>query len=400
MQISPLRKLAGWTALDLRSNSRVVMLRIHQLRYLLALVLPALLILAACTPTTSTPPTVTPRTDYKIGLITNAGATIRDGTFNEAAYAGAVLAGRDYGINVAYQETIEDKDYATAIAKMIADGRNIVITVGFQMIPQTIEAAKANPKVFFIGIDQDVPDAPSNFVGVNFREDQGGFIAGALAGMMTTSKTVGIVAGVKIPPVERFAKGFENGVRYVASEVKVVVEFANSFSSIDEGRSLANRLIEQNVDVLFGAGGLTGSSAIAYAAGQQKFVIGVDSDEFRTTFREGKQANAEYILTSALKRVDTGVLQVVKSILDGTFKGGTVILGAESCGITYAPFHLAEPKISATVKGRLERIWQALATGQLQTGVAEGSTPPVPLAAGATPEVAANAPKLESCNRN
>ncbi|HRE47326.1 MAG TPA: BMP family ABC transporter substrate-binding protein [Aggregatilineales bacterium] len=359
--------------------------------------------LSACQPSAqpTAQPTVTPRSDYKLGLVTNEGGTINDGTFNELAHKGAALVSRDFGIDFAYRQSQEAKDYATFIEAMIAEGRNIIITVGYQMTEATLAAAEANPKVFFIGVDYTTDKDLKNFIGLQFREDQGGFLAGALAGMMTTSNVVGVVGGIQIPPVERFVNGFTNGAKYVNPAVKVLSVYTTSFADVKQGQDEADKMTKEGADVLFGAGGLTGSTAIVRAAASGAYVIGVDQDEYRTTFGGGKLSNADKILTSASKGVDTGVYAAVESILKGTMTPGTVLLSAANCGITYAPFHNTEAAVPAEVKTRLENIWRALAGGTLETGANDAAAKaPEPLAAGAQPEVKADAPAMSSCVKN
>jgi basic membrane protein A len=359
----------------------------------------ALLLAVSCAPAAPSPtPQPTLRSDFRVAVILNAEGTIRDGTFNEYAYVGASQAGRDFGLEVAYRETVEDKDYPIAIGAMIESGYNIIVTVGFQMQKDTVTAAVNHPQVYFIGVDQLEPEAPANFVGIQFAEDQAGFLVGALAGMMTKTNVVGVVGGVEIPPVQRFVRGFVNGARYVNPQVTALSVYTTSFADPAQGRAQADAMIAQNVDVIFGAGGLTGSSAIVHAAAQGKYVIGVDQDEFRTTFASGK--DADRILSSAVKRVDTGVYTAIQNIIERKFSGGTLTLTAASCGIAYAPFHNASGAVPAAVKERLEAIWRALAGGTLQTGAAnDGDTPPEPLAADALPPIAENAPRLSDCTR-
>jgi basic membrane lipoprotein Med (substrate-binding protein (PBP1-ABC) superfamily) len=356
-------------------------------------------LVAACATTPAPTPTAQIRTDYRLALVLNAQGPLRDGTFSETAYNGAKRAARDFGLDLTYRETVEDKDYPGALEAMIADKRNILITVGFQMQQATLDAAKAHPDAYFIGVDQTPDNPPSNYVGVTFREDQGGFLAGALASMLTKSNVVAVVAGVQLPPVERFVNGYGNGARYVNPQVKVLSTYSTSFDDVQQGSDKADQMIDQGADVVFGAGGLTGSSAIARAASKGKFVIGVDQDEFKTTFASGK--DAQYIITSAIKRVDTGIYTIVDSILKKNFKGGLLTLSATNCGIAYAPFHTAEKDIPDTVKTRLETIWRALADGTLTTGAdTTGASTPAPLAAGASPAINDSAPRLSDCTLN
>lgn len=367
---------------------------------LISLALAGMLVLAGCAQQASAPSvTPTPRSDYKVALVLNAQGSIIDGSFSESAYNGATRAGQAFNLTVTYRETVEDKDYPMAIQSMVDEGNNIIVTVGFQMTEATVAAAKANEKVFFIGVDQSDPDATSNYQGIQFAEDQSGFLMGALAGMVTQSNVVGVVGGLQIPPVERFVNGFVNGAKYVNPSVTALQVYTTSFADPVQGRAEADKMIAENADVIFGAGGLTGSNAIARAAERGKLVIGVDQDEFWTTFATGK--DADKIISSGVKRVDTGVFLAIESIMKGEFKGGTRTLTAAECGITYAPFNKAEDKISPEVRTRLENIWRALAGGTLQTGAAAaGDTPPESLAAGAQPPVAENAPSLSDCAAN
>jgi basic membrane protein A len=166
------------------------------------------------------------------------------------------------------------------------------------------------------------------------------------------------------------------------------------------GQQIARGWVEdQQVDVIFGAAGLTGSAAIFEAAGRGAWVIGVDQDEYRTTFNDGALDGAARLLTSAVKRVDVGVYQAIDSILNGTFTSGVLTLSAADCGIGYADWHDAAADIPAPVKTRLAAIWRALAGGTLNTGASglPGDEPPPPLPGDALPPIADDAPTLASC---
>jgi len=356
-------------------------------------------VLTGCQPAAA-PPTVTPRTDYRVGLVTDAlGGTIHDGTFNEATYNGLTRSAGSFGLDVAYSESRDPIDYAPAIQKFIDEGRNIIVTVSFDMVDVTSKFAQKYPKVYFIGIDQSLDNLPANYIAIQFREDEGGFLVGALAGMMTKSNVVGVVGGVKIPAVVRFVNGFVNGVHYTNPTAAALSVYTSAFDNVDEGRQQAQNMLDQKADVIFGAGGLTGSSAILRASEAGVYVIGVDQDEYRTTFGSGKNnPNAALILTSAVKRVDAGVYNIINDLLKGNFKSGGRTFGASECGITYAPFHDADSKITVDMKTKLDRMWSALAAGSLQTGAQ--TDPPAtiaPLAAGQMPPVPDNAPQMSKC---
>jgi len=119
--------------------------------------------------------------------------------------------------------------------------------------------------------------------------------------------------------------------------------------------------------VIFGAGGKTGSGAVQEATAQGKWGIGVDQDEYFTTFSGGTAPGAEFLATSAVKRVDLGVFANLIAAIGGTFKGGIYSLTAENGGITYAPFHDAD--IPAEVAAKLEEVRKGLADGTIDTKV-------------------------------
>jgi basic membrane protein A len=120
---------------------------------------------------------------------------------------------------------------------------------------------------------------------------------------------------------------------------------------------------------MFGAGGQTGSGAIQAAAQQGVWVIGVDQDEYNTTFQRGAAPGSDKILSSAMKRVDNAVFNAIKDAQAGTFAGGTVLSDAKSEGVGLAPFHDADDDIPADVKSKLDEILKGLADGTIKTGV-------------------------------
>ncbi|MCU0493702.1 MAG: BMP family ABC transporter substrate-binding protein [Chloroflexaceae bacterium] len=330
---------------------------------------------ATAAPTAAAAATTAPAAQLKVGLVTDLGK-VNDGTFNEFAHKGAERAAQEFGLEYKYIETVAQADYEKNIQTLINEDFDIIVTVGFLIAEGTLKAAQANPDVKFIGVDQFYPlngeagkSAP-NLVGLQFREDQAGFMAGAMAGMMTQSGTVGVVAGIDIPPVKRFANAFKHGAEYVRPGVNVLITYVPSFTDPAAGASTATQMIGEGADVIFGAGGPTGSGGIKAAAEAGAFVIGVDQDEFTTTFGAGQTPGADRILTSAIKRVDVSVYDEIKNVVNGTFKGdGIALYDAAADGVGYADFHQAASAIPDGVKTRMEAIFAKLADGSLTTGV-------------------------------
>jgi basic membrane lipoprotein Med (substrate-binding protein (PBP1-ABC) superfamily) len=304
---------------------------------------------------------------FRVNLVTDIGR-IDDGTFNQFAYEGMTAAEECFGFETSYIETVSEADYATNIATTLSDQPDVVITNGFLIATDTLAAAEDNTEVNFIGIDQFQEEFPPNYVGVLFREDQGGYLAGVLAASLSESGVIGVVGGREdVPPVVRFVNAYETGAQSVNPDIRVLSVYNESFTTPDKGASDAAQFIGEGADVIFGAGGQTGSGGVAAAAEQGVWAIGVDQDEYFTTFNGGDAAGSEYLATSAIKRVDLAVFRNIVAAIQGEFEGGVYTLEAANDGITYAPFHDAE--IPEDVAATLEETRQGLADGSIDTGV-------------------------------
>jgi len=313
-------------------------------------------------------------------LVTDLGR-VNDGTFNQFAHEGAVRVADDYELEYRFIETQAETDYVANINTCVEEGFEAIITVGFLIADATLEAAAANPDTYFIGIDQDVSgmeEVPENYVGILFREDQAGFLAGALAALWANESEADIIAGVygvDIPPVKRFRNGYEQGALYINPDweigTNILGVYIPDFLAPDRGASAAEQFIGEGAFIIFGAGGPTGSGAIQAAAQQDVFVIGVDQDEYLTTFGEGETPGAEYIITSAQKRVDEGVYLPVAALAEGDVEGfgggGNLVLDAELGGVGIAPAHEAE--VPEELYEQVDEILEMLVAGDVETGV-------------------------------
>lgn len=300
----------------------------------------------------------------RVGLVTDVGK-VDDRTFNEFAYKGMMRAVKAFGLKSAFIETQQPTDYEKNIEQFARAGYDMIITVGFMLGDATRKMARKYPQIRFAIVDFAYDPALENVAGLVFAEDQSGFLAGALAGLMTASRTVGIVAGMAIPPVIRFREGYEAGVRYVCSKCEVLGVYIDSFTDPARGKTAALSQIDEGADVIFGGGGITGSGAILGAAQAGAWVIGVDQDEYNTTFKQGRSPGASKVLSSAMKRVDNAVYSAIKRAVDGTFTGGVQMYDVRNDGVGLAPFHDTENSVPEAVKTRLQEITADLRSGKI-----------------------------------
>ena len=281
-------------------------------------------------------------------LVTDIGR-VNDGTFNQFAHEGALDAADEYDLEYKFIETQAETDYDANIQTCIDEGFEIIITVGFLIADATYAAAESNPDVYFLGVDQFVMGGPTNYVGIQFREDQSGFLAGVLAAQVADSMgsdTIAGIYGIDIPPVKKFRNGFEQGARYINADLNLLGVYIDSFIAPDRGASAAEQFIGEGASVIFGAGGPTGTGGILAAAQQGVYVIGVDQDEWVTSFGAGETPGSEYIISSAIKRVDQGVYDMVAAVADGMMAdfpgGGIYLMDVALNGVGLADKHEAD----------------------------------------------------------
>jgi arabinogalactan oligomer/maltooligosaccharide transport system substrate-binding protein len=309
-----------------------------------------------------------PKKKIRVGLVTDVGK-VNDGTFNEFAYKGMMQAVEEFGLESAFIETLAPTDYQKNIEQFADEGFDMIVTVGFLITDATVEAAKKYPDIKFAGVDQFIAEDIPNLAGLLFSEDQSGFLAGCLAGLMTESNIVGIVAGMEIPPVIKFRLGYEAGVAYVNPDATVLGVYIDSFTDPARGKEAALSQMAEGADVIFGAGGPTGSGGIMGAAAEGAWVIGVDQDEYLTTFGKSSVVGADKLLSSAMKRVDVSVYTAIKNAALDQWEGGNLLFEAANDGVGLAPWHDAADAIPQAVKDQLAQIAAGMKDGTITTGV-------------------------------
>ncbi|MBN1665533.1 MAG: BMP family ABC transporter substrate-binding protein [Anaerolineales bacterium] len=302
---------------------------------------------------------------FCVGLVTDVGE-IDDKSFNQSAWEAVEAAQEELDAAVInYVETKDAKDYQSNIALFGDKNYDVIVTVGFAMTDATIEGAAKYPNIKFIGIDQFQVEPVDNVAGLLFPEDKSGFMAGALAGMLTESNTIAAVLGTDlIPPVVAFKEGYEAGALYVNPDVNVISTFHPggldvAFTDPEWGAATAKQAIDNGADVIFGAGGKTGNGAIEeVAANPGKYCIGVDSDQWLTV-----PGAHPCLVSSAMKLITPSTLDLIKLAKEGNFPAGNY-MGA----FGLAPFHDFEDQISQDIKDKLEEINVGLTDGSISTG--------------------------------
>ena len=251
-------------------------------------------------------------------LVTDIGQ-LHDHGFNELAYQGLQHAIKQLGVRGDVYQSPATSDYVPNLATAARKGAALVISVGFDQANSIARVAKQFPKTHFAIIDvdwNDLPGHPKNVEGLIFREQEAGYLAGYLAGLVQKNKpaVLGSVGGEKQPPVDRYIAGYQAGAK--AADPHVTFENGYSQEWVDQAKckTIALNQIQKGASIVFQVAGGCGLGALDAAKQNQVWGIGVDADQSYL----GPQ-----VLTSAMKRVDTSVYATIQSVLDGKFKGGT-----------------------------------------------------------------------------
>ncbi len=305
---------------------------------------------------------------FRVGFVTDGGR-IDDGSFNQYAYEGLTRAAQERGLSVDLIQTESPAEYEANIRRVIEQGCHLVVTVGSTTGATVERIAARYPAVHFVLVDYTPMEESRHVTGLVFAEDEAGFLAGALAGLMTVQETVGFVGGVDVPPVRKFQRGFEHGLAFTNRRAKLITVYTNSFTDLRKGEAAAEELVGQGTDVVFAAAGACGGAAIRAAAGKGAWVIGSDADHWVTTFQNGQAPGADRLLTSAVKRVDRAVYEAVLLAVEGKLRGGTLRFDVHNDGIGLAPYHAADVAVPSEVRGKILEVVDGLRSGRIRTRV-------------------------------
>ncbi len=274
----------------------------------------------------------TPARDaFRVGLVFDVGGR-GDKSFNDAAWAGLERARSEQTFEARVYEPTSAEERETALRMLAASGFDLVLAIGFVFTADVDAVAHDYPQVRFACVDYALHDAkPSNVEALEFRDEEGSFLVGAAAGLTTRSHVVGFVGGMKSPLIERFAAGYERGVRATCADCTVRSAFVGAtpeaFRDPVRGKVVAASQIALGADVIYHASGATGRGVFEAAREGQAFAIGVDRDQFDEA--------PEIMLTSMIKRVDVAVLDAIRAAQRHEPVRGVVALGVAEGGVDW-----------------------------------------------------------------
>jgi basic membrane protein A len=316
---------------------------------------------AGSTATTTTTPatTTTGSGSFRVGLSTDTGG-LNDRSFNHLAYVGLLRAERQLGVNGRVVLANSSSAYIPNLSSLARQGYNLVIGVGFTEIQAMEAVAKQFPKTHFAIVDVSNADEGHlpNVEGLLFKEQEAGYLAGYAAGLAAKrrgGKVVSSVGGQKQPPVDRYIAGFQAGAKAADPGIQTTNGYSNDFTIQSKCKEVALNQIAAGSVVVFQVAGGCGLGALDAAKEKGVWGIGVDADQGYL---------GPYVLTSALKRVDTAVFNSIRDAKNGKFKGGRdAVYGIDVAGVGIGRFSTKAP---AGIADAVAKVEQRMKAGQVK----------------------------------
>ena len=297
---------------------------------------------------------------FKVGLVTDIGG-LNDRGFNHLAYEGVQEAKAKLGIKFNVSLSSSNAEYVPNLTSFARGGYDLVIGVGFTEAQAIDTAAHLFPHTKFAIVDVDQtsePHKPPNLLGLLFREQEVGYLAGYLAGLeekrLPGNDVIGSVGGQKQPPVDRFIAGYRAGAQAADPGITTLNAYSQDFVKQDVCKTIALNQIQAGAGVVFQVAGGCGLGVIKAAADKNVWAIGVDADQ--------SYIDPRHVLTSATKHVDVAVFKAIQSVVNGTFKGGNAVYGLKDNGVGLGKIN---PRVPKSEVAAVKKVGQEIVSGKI-----------------------------------
>ena len=318
------------------------------------------------TPASTPTATANAKTDSKsvrAAVVLDTGG-IDDKSFNAAAVAGLNQAKADLKLSendARYVESKDPSEYKQKLSTFASQGYSVVFAVGFKMEDALKEVAAQFPDTKFAIVDGNAPEGAANCSALQFKEEQGAFLAGFLAASMSKTHTIGFVGGEEIPLIKKFQAGYMAGAKTAGLDpaTQVKATYTGDWNDQSKGKSQATQEFGAGADIIFAAAGKAGLGVIEAARekGANFYAIGVDQDQ--DDVAPGR------VLTSMVKHVDTAVTDTIKRVQEGKFVPGPHVYDLKEGGVGLSPMKFTKKDVPADVLAKLDKITKMVSEGQI-----------------------------------
>ncbi|MBS1550848.1 MAG: BMP family ABC transporter substrate-binding protein [Bacteroidetes bacterium] len=306
----------------------------------------------------------------KVGLVFDIGGR-GDKSFNDAAYKGLETAKEKLGIDFEVIDPGDGSDRESALRKLASKKDiGLVFGVGFIFTDDINNIATEFPDKKFACIDYSVTPGkkiPENVAAVEFKEDEGSFLVGALAAYITKVNKVGFIGGMESALIRKFESGFKQGVKYANPECQILSGYVSvspdGFKNPGKAKEIAVSQYSNGADIIYHASGLSGLGLFEAAREKNKLAIGVDMDQY-------KEAPG-FILSSMVKQVNESVYMIISDFRNNKFTGGEKTFGLKENGVSFVYDENNKNLISEDVKNKVDNIRNKIISGEIKIDVSK-----------------------------
>ncbi|CAN5391529.1 BMP family ABC transporter substrate-binding protein [soil metagenome] len=291
----------------------------------------------------------------KVGIVFDSGGR-GDKSFNDSAWMGVEKAQKELGIEVKTIDSKTAKDYEGNLAGMADAGMDVIVAVGVSQGDALKVVAAKYPTIKFGLVDGSLD--LQNVRGLTFKEEQGSYLAGYLAALVSKTKKIGFVGGMNMPLIKKFEVGYSAGAKAADPKVQFLpAKYTESWDDVSLGKAAALVLFNGGADIVYHAAGRCGIGVIDAAAETNHFAIGVDGDQDGV-----KPGN---VLTSMVKHVDVGVFDLIKDVKDGKFTPGAKVYDLKSGGVGLTDFQFTKDVIGEANIKKVEDVKAKIISGEI-----------------------------------
>jgi len=295
----------------------------------------------------------------KVGLVFDS-AGKDDKSFNTASWVGAVKAKEDFNIELKDVEPGDPSAIEPSVRILAEQGFDIIIGVGFGNAPAIEAVSREYPEIKFAIVDVEVQG--DNVASILFEEHQGAFLVGMIAAGISKTGKVGFCGGMDVPLIHRFYVAYRAGARYIDPETEVFEAYSgvtlDAWNDPTTGKEIALAQYGRGADVVYAAAGATGLGVFDAAEEVKKFVIGNDANQ--------NYLKPGFVLTSMLKRVDVGVYEMIKAVVENNFRPGIHKFDLKNDGLGYAVDEYNKDLIPPSLLEKVEKAKKDIIDGKLK----------------------------------
>jgi basic membrane protein A len=312
---------------------------------------------------------VAPAGAKKLSVVSVVNGPLGDASFFDDAERGIQkLKGSGHNTQTVQSEANNPAQWKTNVESVSTGKWDIVIVGSSQMVDIVDAAAKKFPNQKFVIYDDAPKTIPSNVASIQFKQNEGSFLAGVLGALVVTNKdkfpnatgnakTIGLVGGMDIPVINDFVAGYKKGAESVDPSVQVKVSYIGNFTDAQKGYDQAKAMFDQGADVVYQVAGGAGIGVLKAAKEAKRYAIGVDSNQ--------NDLQPGFILASMLKNIGEGIVTAVEAADAGKLEYGKVTsygLANKGVGLT---FEKNGNTVPADIQAKVNDLASQVASGKI-----------------------------------